>query len=289
MYNKLFCFGLGYTARHLIDHLKDQNTPWQFSGTYRSLRNLPGPAISEYIFNGAHPMNHAAANLSDISHMLISIPPQENIGDPVLRHHAAEISKLKNLKWLGLLSTTGIYGDRDGDWVGDNSRPAPTSAKGRQRLAAEQGWLKMLHDHQIPVHIFRLGSIYGPDKGPLSNLLAGRARKIIKPKQYFSRIHVADIAQVLIASMNAPNPGRTYNVVDNMPAESSEVLDHICDLLGRPPLPPLDFADAEMSPMMKIFYSENKRVRNDRLKQELGITLKYPTYKKGFSALTRDL
>ncbi len=287
MYNKLFCFGLGYTARYLIDHLKDQNTPWQFSGTYRSLRNPPAPAISEYIFNGAHPMDHAAAILSDVSHMLISIPPQENIGDPVLQYHAAEISRLKNLKWLGLLSTTGIYGDQKGGWVDDNSLPAPTSVKGQQRLEAEQDWLKMLHDHQIPVHIFRLGSIYGPGKGPLANLRAGRVRKIIKPGQFFSRIHVADIAQALSASITSPNPGMTYNLVDDMPASSSEVIDYICDLLNRPPLPPLDYAEAEMSPMMKIFYSENKRVRNDRLKQELGITLRYPTYKEGFSALIK--
>lgn len=288
MPNKLFCFGLGYSANHFINHLRDQDTGWQFAGTKRAAAEYPEAHITSHIFDGNRPMTHAVEKLSDVSHMLISIAPQENIGDPVLRHHAAEISKLKNLKWLGLLSTTGIYGDRGGDWVGDDSPPAPTSAKGHQRLAAEQDWLQMLHDHQIPVHIFRLGSIYGPGKGQLPNLLAGRAKKIIKPGQYFSRIHVADIAHVLSASMTSPNPGRTYNVVDDMPAESSEVLDYICDLLGRPPLPPLDYAKAEISPMMKIFYSENKRVRNDRLKQELGVTLQYPTYKQGFSALTRS-
>ncbi len=285
MRKKLFCFGLGYSARNLVRHLKQQDTGWQFSGTCRQHAGQ----IDSHIFDGETPMADAAEILSDVSHMLISIPPQDITGDAVLHHHGQDISKLKNLKWLGYLSTTGIYGDRGGEWVDDNSPPAPTSTRGRQRLKAETGWLELFHDHGLPVHIFRLGSIYGPDKGQLANLLAGRGKKIIQPGQYFSRIHVADIMQVLTASIQSPNAGRSYNVVDDLPTSNAEVLDHICDLLGRPRLPPVNINDAEISPLMRSFYGENKRVRNRRIKKEFGIILKYPTYKQGFSTLVRNL
>lgn len=282
MKQKLFCFGLGYSARNLVRHLKQQDASWQFSGSSRR------PSDDNVaVFDGLSPMINSGKRLADVTHMLISIPPQDKMGDPVLHHHGAEISKLKHLKWLGYLSTTGIYGDRGGDWICDRTPPAPTSLKGQQRLDAEQGWLKMFHGHKLPVHIFRLGSIYGPGRGHLVNLKAGKVRKIIKKGQYFSRIHVDDLTQVLVASMKSPRPGQSYNVVDDRPAPTPEVIDFICDLLGRPHLPPIDLDDAELSPMMKIFYSENKRVHNHRIKQELGVTLKYPTYREGFKALAR--
>lgn len=292
MKQKLFCFGLGYSARNLIRHLKQQDTGWQFSGTCRRFSKNSGPEnpmpdVDTHIFDGNKPMVTTAELLADVTHMLISIAPQDNIGDPVLRHHGTKISKLRNLKWLGYLSTTGIYGDRKGEWVDDETPPAPTSTRGQQRLEAEQAWLKIFHDHDVPVHIFRLGSIYGPGRGHLASLEAGKLRKIIKEGQYFSRIHVDDIAQVLMASLKSPHPGQSYNVVDDRPAPSPDVIDYICDLLGRPHLPPIDISDAEMSPLMKLFYSENKRVRNDRIKQELGLILKYPTYQEGFKALAQ--
>ena len=284
MRQKLFAFGMGYSARNLIRHLKQKNQFWQYSGTCRTPSD---DNIS--IFDGITPMADIAQQLDDVSHMLISTPPQDDMGDPVLHHHGVDISELKRLKWLGYLSTTGIYGDRHGDWVDDDTTPAPTSHKGEQRLAAERAWLDLLKNHDIPVHIFRLGSIYGPKRGQLTSILDGKVKKIIKPGQYFSRIHVDDIAQVLMASMKAPNPGRSYNLVDDMPAATPDVIDFICDLLGRPHLPAIDYNDAEMSPLLKMFYSENKRVRNWRIKQELNVTLTYPTHKEGFSNLVRSL
>lgn len=284
MKQKLFCFGLGYSAHHLIGHLKHRNSDGQFSGTRRTASDDNTP-----VFDGTKPMMQCEERLSGVTHMLISTPPQGDVGDPVLYHHGADITQLKNLEWLGYLSTTGIYGDRGGDWVNDETVPAPTSTRGQQRLDAEQGWLKLWQSHNLPVHIFRLGSIYGPGRGQLASLLAGKVKKIIKQRQYFSRIHVDDIARVLMASMKAPNPGKSYNVVDDMPASTVDVIDYICDLLNRPHLPSVDYNDAEMSPMLKMFYSENKRVRNGRIKQELDVTLKYPTYKEGFSSLVRSL
>lgn len=280
MQQKLFCFGLGYSAQNLTQHLKQEGAGWQISGSSRTLSDN-----NTHFFDGISPMINMDERLANVTHMLISIAPQEGKGDPVLHLHCADILKLKSLKWLGYLSTTGIYGDRSGDWVDDQTAPAPTSLKGRQRLAAEQAWLRLFQDHGLPVHIFRLGSIYGQERGHLVNLLAGKQNKIIKPGQYFSRIHVDDLSQVLMASMKSPNPGRSYNVVDDMPAPTPDIIDYICDLLDRPHLPPIDIGDAEISPMMKMFYSENKRVRNGRIKQELGIRLKYPSYKEGFKTL----
>ncbi len=284
MKRKLFCFGLGYSAKNLIRHLKQRDTGWQFSGSCRTASD-----DNSLIFDGIKPMKNGTELLADVTHMLISIPPQNDMGDPVLHHHGVDISKLKNLQWLGYLSTTGIYGDRNGDWVDDDSLPAPSSVKGQQRLDAEQAWLRLLQDHNLPVHIFRLGSIYGPERSQLASLLKGKVKKIVKQGQYFSRIHVDDIAQVLMASIKSPNPGQSYNVVDDMPASPSNVIDYICDLLHRPPLSPINLSDADISPMMKIFYSENKRVGNRRIKQELNVTLTYPTYKEGFSSLVRSL
>ncbi len=287
MTKNLFCFGLGYSAQYLIQYLRYDDPLWRFSGSSRNLPESPLPQCETHIFDGTQPMITATKILRDVTHMLISIPPQDSIGDPVLHHHGADIAKLKNLKWVGYLSTTGIYGNRDGAWVNDETLPAPTSAKGHERREAELAWLKLCQDHDIPVHIFRLGSIYGPKKGPLSNLLAERIKKNVKKGQYFSRIHVADIAQVLMASIASPNAGQSYNVVDDLPAALPVVLDYICNLLGHAPLPPIEVNDRDMSPMMKMFYSENKRVRNERIKDELGVTLKYPTYKEGFKELVQ--
>jgi len=287
---KLFCFGLGYCASHLIASLQDGATPgWRFAGTRRRLAEAPTGDVAQYVFDGDRPLEDAGGRLADVTHMLISIPPQDDRGDPVLYHHARDIARLKKLKWIGYLSTTGIYGDRRGDWVDAASAPAPTSARGRRRLRAEQDWLKLFRDHGLPVHIFRLGGIYGPGRGQLESLRRGKLRKIVKEGQYFSRIHIADIIQVLMASWRAPRPGRSYNVVDDLPTPAEAVIDYLCDLLERPRLPALDIEDIDASPLMRSFYAESKRVRNQRIKEELGVRLIYPTYREGFSALLRNL
>lgn len=300
MTQKFFCFGLGYSASFLIKQLRQSENDWHFSGTRRSLPQAPMPDISYHVFDSSGPLENFSDHLSDVTHLLISIAPDAEFGDPVLRYHAQDIAKLKNLKWIGYLSTTGVYGDRNGDWVNDDTPTAPASKRGHSRLKSEQDWLALYQAHQLPVHLFRLGSIYGPPiqgqetpdnlgRGQLSALISGQARKIVKPGQFFSRIHAEDIANVLTASMACPHPGRSYNVVDDRPAPTPEVMDYVCDLLQRPHLPEIDIKDATLSPLMQMFYSENKRVHNDRIKQELDVTLRYPTYKEGFSALLRNL
>lgn len=229
-------------------------------------------------------MENAPALLKDVTHLLISIAPQDG-GDVVHQLHRDDILAMTNLRWLGYLSTTSVYGDRGGDQVTEDTPPAPTTLRGEQRLKAEQDWLDLYQNHDSPVHIFRLASIYGPGRGQHMRLRQGSQQKIIKAGQYFQRIHVADIAQILMASLQSPNPGRIYNVVDDLPAAPEEVIDFITDQMNLPRLPDIPFEDADISPLMRSFFSENKRVKNERIKNELGITLRYPSYREGFRAL----
>ncbi|MFZ1481877.1 MAG: SDR family oxidoreductase, partial [Paracoccaceae bacterium] len=203
-------------------------------------------------------------------------------GDPFLRA-APQIAAAK-AEWVGYLSTTAVYGDHQGGWVDEDTAPTPASDRGRLRVLAEGQWLAT----GLAVHVFRLAGIYGPGRGPFEKVRNGSARRIIKPGQVFSRIHVEDIAQVLEASIRRPNPGATYNLCDDDPAPPEDVLSEAARLLGLPEPPAVAYAAAEMSPMARSFYGESKRVSNDRIKRELGVILRHPDYRHGLAALLRD-
>jgi nucleoside-diphosphate-sugar epimerase len=194
---------------------------------------------------------------------------------------------LEGLAWVGYLSTTGVYGDRQGGWVDETSALQPTGERGRRRVAAERAWLDLHRRRGVPVHVFRLAGIYGPGRSAIDTVLAGEAKRIDKPGQVFGLIHVADIAAVLEASIARPNPGAIYNVCDDDPAPPEAVIAEACRLLGRtlPPLVPFAEAKRTMSEMALSFYADNKRVRNDRIKKELGVVLTYPSYRDGLAAL----
>ena len=282
---RLFCFGLGTSALALAGGLKAEG--WRIAGTCRSGEKaaaLAARAIDTYRFDGEVPMANPGAALAGATHLLISAPPGAD-GDPVLRWHAADIAGLASLQWLGYLSTTGVYGDRQGDWVDEESPLEPSGERGHRRVAAETGWLDLWRRHGVPVQLFRLAGIYGPDSNALATVRAGRGQRVDKPGQVFSRIHVDDIAQVLRASMAKPNPGAAYNVCDDNPAAPEEVIRYACELLGLTPPPLVPFETAQLSPMARSFYDDNKRVRNDRIKGELGVALKYPDYKAGLQAI----
>jgi dTDP-4-dehydrorhamnose reductase len=284
---RLFCFGLGTSALALAGQLKGEG--WRIAGTCRSAEKaamLAAQGIETYRFDGEGPMADVAGALTGTTHLLISTPPGAE-GDPVLRRHDADIAALSSLKWLGYLSTTGVYGDRQGGWVEEADPLAPTGERGRRRVAAEAGWLALRRDHGLPVHLFRLAGIYGPDSNALATVREGRAQRIDKPGQVFSRIHVADIAAVLRASMAKPDPGAAYNVCDDNPAPPEEVIRYACELLGVTPPPLVPFETAPLSPMARSFYDDNKRVRNARIKRELGVVLKYPDYKAGLQAILK--
>jgi len=281
---RLFCFGLGYSAGFLARALRDE--AWQVAGTARELPAI-GSEFPLLQFSRNHPLADFSAALRDTTHVLISIPPDRD-NCPVLACHGAELAKLTALRWVGYLSTTNIYGDRQGAWVDESSAPAPSGERGRWRAAAEAGWQALARASGLPLHIFRLAGIYGPGRSVLDALRAATARRIVKPGQVFSRIHVADLAAVLRASMARPNPGAVYNVCDDEAAPPQDVVAFAAGLLGIVPPPLEDFALAHLSPMAKSFYDDNKRVANRRIKEELGVALRYPTYREGLAALCAD-
>ena len=285
---RLFCFGLGYTAGILAAALRAAG--WSVAGTARARAGrdaLAAHGYAAYRFDRDHPLPDPAAALAGTTHLLSSVPP-DGTGDVVLDCHGRDIAALADLEWVGYLSSTGVYGDRGGAWVDEATTPAPTTARGRRRLAAEAGWLALWEQCCVPVHLFRLAGIYGPGRNALATARAGRARRIHKPGQVFSRIHVRDVAAVLRASMARPNPGAAYNVSDDAPAPPEEVVAHACALLDLPPPPMVELDAAELTDMARSFYAENKRVRADRIKRELGVTLAYPDYRAGLAALAAE-
>ena len=197
MSKRLFCFGLGFSARALAGRLRARD--WRIAGTTRGADRaaaLRAEGIEAFVFDRARPLEDPAAALAGTTHLLASVPPDEH-GDPVIDVHGADIAGIEGLAWVGYLSTTGVYGDRDGGWVDEGSALEPTGARGRRRVAAEQAWCALHRDHGLPVHLFRLAGIYGPGRNALATVRAGTAKRIDKPGQVFSRIHVDDIAQVL--------------------------------------------------------------------------------------------
>lgn len=279
MTKTLLSFGHGYSAKALTKLLLPQG--WRVIGTTRSTdkaRGLADTGVAPLIFPG----DDLDAALAQATHLLISAGPDAD-GDPVLRAIGDRIrARAAHFEWVGYLSTTGVYGDHGGAWVDETTALTPSTRRGQWRQAAEAAWAAI---PGLPLHIFRLAGIYGPERGPFAKVRAGTARRIIKPNQVFSRIHVDDIAQVVAASIANPAPGTVYNVCDNDPAPPQDVIAHAAALLGVPVPPAEDFETAEMTQMARSFYAESKRVRNDRMKDALGVTLLYPTYKEGLAAL----
>jgi len=282
---RLFCFGLGFSARALADAVLAEG--WTVAGTCRSEEKraaLRADGIDAFVFDRTQPMGDPRAALAGTTHLLLSVPPDAE-GDAALDMHGADIAACAGIEWAGYLSTTGVYGDRGGDWVDETSDRLPSGPRGERRVRAEDGWLDLGRVHDIPMHLFRLAGIYGPGRNALETVRSGRARRVIKPGQVFSRIHRDDIVQVLRASMAAPNPGTAYNLCDDEAAPPQDVIAFACDLLGVDPPPEIPFEQAEMSPMGQSFYRDNKRVSNARIKTELGVALKWPTYREGLRGL----
>lgn len=285
----LLCFGMGYCAKALAKRLKGQG--WTVLGTARNPEKLQ--ALREQGFEAV--LLDQIANLPMLQaaplHILVSAPPSTE-GDPMLNSLGTEItSRASAMNWVGYLSTTGVYGDRNGEWVDETAALLPTTDRACNRVRAERQWLEWGSRNGVPVHIFRLAGIYGPGRNQLESLKAGTARRIEKPGQVFSRIHVEDIATVLEASLINPAPGQIYNVCDDEPCAPHIVIEYAASLLGIavPLLETFDQAKLTLSPMAASFYTDSKRVRNSRIKSELGVKLKYPTYREGLHALQQEL
>jgi len=278
----LLSFGHGYSAQALARLLLMQG--WTITGTTRAedkAEALSRTGVDAVVWPDADMKDR----LAKATHLLISAGPNAD-GDPVwnaLRDQVGDIAK--NLEWVGYLSTTGVYGDHQGGWVDETTALSPSTKRGQLRVEAETAWQNLAQETGLPLHIFRLAGIYGPGRGPFSKVRNGTARRIIKDNQVFSRIHVEDIAQVLLASIKQPNAGAIYNLCDDDAAPPQDVIGYAATLLGLP-LPKAEpFDTAEMSAMARSFYAESKRVRNDRIKEELGVALLYPDYRTGLEAL----
>lgn len=276
----LVVLGHGYSAGFLTRHLVARG--WTVSGTTRvDPARVAAAGAKPLRWPGEETAIRTEIDAADA--ILISAGPES--GEcPALRDFATAIAR-GPAEWVGYLSTTGVYGDRQGGWVDETTPPAPSTRRGRDRVAAEGAWAALAIAHGVPLHVFRLAGIYGPGRGPFEKVRNGTARRIIKPGQVFSRIHVQDIAQVLAASIARPSPGAVYNVCDDDPAPPQDVLDHAARLLGLPPPPAEDFATAEMTPMARSFYAESKRVSNERIKRELGVRLIHPDFRSGLAAI----
>ncbi len=283
---RLFCFGMGFSSQALAKRFVPQG--WQLSGTVRAAQGeIKTKNISVIIYDGSHPTLEISEAISHATHLLITIPPQPT-GDVVLKNFSKEISRARHLRWIGYISSTGVYGDNQGEWVDESSPLRATSNRNLQRIEVESAWLKMGRDYDLPVMIFRCVGIYGPGRNLLVSVIQGRARRIDKPGLVFSRIHSDDLAQTLEASIKKPQPGEVYNVSDDCPSPPAEAVEYACSLLGVEPPPLEPYEKADLSPTARGFYTTNKRISNKKIKQELGVHLQYPDYRSGLKSLLKD-
>jgi len=279
---RLFAFGLGYTARAFIARTRDLFT--DVAGTARTTETAARMKASGI---RVHALDVAAesAVFDDIGRadaLLVSAAPVGE-GDPFLARFGPALDGA-GIGWIGYLSTIGVYGDRGGAWVDEAEPPSPVSRRARERIAAEAAWFSERRT-DAAVHVFRLAGIYGPGRNALVKLARGEARRVVKPGQVFNRIHVDDIAAVLAASIRRPRGGAIYNVSDDEPGPPQDVIAYAAELAGIPPPPEVAFADADLGPMARAFYADNKRIANRRIKDELGVRLTYPSYREGLKAL----
>jgi nucleoside-diphosphate-sugar epimerase len=286
----LFVFGLGYSAMHYVTTRQQRDA---VAGTVRTSDKAQAisaahPNTEALVFDAPHLDASIERRLAAATQLLISIPPGDS-GDAVLQQFAAAIAAAPHLERVVYLSTIGVYGDANGAWIDEGAATEPRSARNRARVVAEQGWIDLGKHTGKTITILRLAGIYGPGRNALVNLRKGKARRLVKPGQVFNRIHVEDIARAIEASFMSDAPGGVFNVTDNEPAPPQDVIVYAAELLGIKPPPEVPFESADLTPMARSFYSSNKRVSNTRLKQHLGVTLAYPTYREGLHALATEL
>lgn len=282
MDKQLLSLGHGFSARALAARLIPEG--WHIVGTTRSADKM-----DEIAATGVEPVLWSSSEIkpliSEFPNILVSTAPGPT-GDPVLESWRDDLAKAaSDIRWLGYLSTTGVYGDHQGGWVDEQTPLTPSTLRGQARVATEEAWRAV---PDLAVHIFRLAGIYGPDRGPFAKVRNGTARRIIKEGQVFSRIHVEDIASALELSLSNPKAVAVYNLCDDDPAPPEDVIGYAAELLGLPVPPAIAFEDADMTQMARSFYAESKRVRNDLIKRELGWVPRYPDYRSGLAAMRAE-
>jgi nucleoside-diphosphate-sugar epimerase len=281
----ILILGLGYSAGFFARAALAKG--WTVTGTVRSAEKaaeLSREGIRTVVFGGFAVSSALARAVAEADAVLVSVQPTED-GDPALGPLRTALMAAPNLRWIGYLSTIGVYGDQCGAWIDEATPAAPTHARTRQRVAIEEAWLQLGRDSGKPVQIFRLSGIYGPGRNAITKLRAGTANRLVKPGQVFNRIHVDDIAGVLLASLAQPRQGAIYNVTDDEPGPPQDVITFAAELTGLAPPPEVPFDQANVSPMAASFYGESKRVSNALVKREFGYAFRYPTYREALRAL----
>jgi nucleoside-diphosphate-sugar epimerase len=268
----IFFFGYGYVAQQLVSYCRQNNITAKFTGTKRDAFKDPDVDIILW--------DELIKIPGDVTHILISIPPNEN-GDPVYQRFAQHLLKLNKLEWVGYCSSTAVYGDYEGEWVNEESELKPTSERGIRRKQSEEQWLYLYKENKIPVHIWRLSAIYGPGRNELIKLQQGKSHYIKDKKQCFSRIHVIDICRILLKSMQRPTPGEVYNLSDDLPSPHYEVVEYAAKLLKIPLPPSLSYEDIDENHMLSSFYRNRKKVLNLKIKASLDLELLYPNFRNG--------
>jgi len=283
----IFCFGFGQVAKEFIKKLLSEKYNLNIAITTRQESNIIeflGQKISNFEFNNDKIDKNIFKKLKDFDHILISIPP-EHERDLVLKYFSKEILD-QNIKWITYLSATSVYGNHEGKWVDENSKTLPKSKNGIERLAVEKVWLKMYEKNNIPLQIFRLSGIYSNIYNVLERIRSGNASLIRKENQFFSRIHVEDIANLLFLSLNKLKKGEIFNISDDKPASSEEVMKYGAKILNLPEPKEIKLEDIE-SEMLKAFYRESKKVSNKKVKEFFKYNLKFPTYVEGLNYINK--
>lgn len=283
--SRLFCFGLGYCATELGRRLIEEG--WTVAGTTahaEKVERLVERGFEPFLFDGREALHDVADALQSATHVLLSIPPGAE-GDPALRCFGDAIAASPSIRWIGYFSTVGVYGDAAGGWVDERTETRPGTLRGQRRVKAENGWIELAGASGKALVIYRLPGIYGPGRSAIDQLKAGTARRIFKPGQFTNRVHVADIATAVEASIDLPPGVHIFNVTDDLPTAPQDVIAYGAELLGVPCPPATDPDDADLSSTARSFYIENKKVSNARMKAELGVKLAYPTYVEGLKSI----
>lgn len=283
--NRLFCFGLGYSAGVLSRRLSEKG--WSISGTATTSDKaelLKQNGYEAFVFDGRTRDPAIVEALGKATHVLLSIPPGDD-GDPAFRIYGRDIALSPSISWIGYFSSISVYGDSKGEWVDETTTPEPVTERGKRRLDAENAWVELGRESGKTIVVLRLPGIYGPGRSAIDQLRAGKARRIFKPGQVTNRVHVDDIATATEATLGLSAGIHVFNVTDDLPAPPQDVIAYGAEILEMPCPPATDPSDASLSPMARSFYAESKKVSNNRMKDELGVKLAYPTYIDGLKAI----
>lgn len=282
----LFVFGMGYSGLASARAVRERHPSAVIAGTSRTNEGvlaLARAGFAGHVFSGDMPGATLGADLKAATQIVLSIAPGPT-GDPALGHHRAELDAAADLEWLCYYSTIGVYGDHGGNWIDETAPLEATSERNRRRIAAEAEWRDYALGRGVPLCILRLAGIYGPGRSAFDKLAEGTAHRIVKPEQVFNRIHVEDIARVTALAAEARLAG-TYNLADDLPAPPQDVVAYAAELAGVSPPPEIPFETADLTPMQRSFYADNKRVSNAGIKEKLAIALLYPDYRQGLASI----